>query len=275
MTGFSLSWLDLRETADSRARSPDVATAVAAWARRRAVSATAPLCIVDLGAGTGATVRALAASLSRPQSWLLVDDDGDLLASAERRLTGDTLPAGVDVAVRAADLAGPDLGALVAGADLVTASALFDLVSLAWCRSLLDLHARPGTALYAALTYDGRVDISPAHEDDGAILELFNRHQIGNKGFGPALGPAAPQALVDLARAAGADVVTAASDWQLAGDDAALQMALIDGWTDAAQAMKPSWRERIAAWRGRRRGLASVHGLDIVVGHVDVLAMWP
>jgi hypothetical protein len=274
MSGFSLPWLDLRATADARARAPDVAAAVASWAERRAASSTAPLCIVDLGAGTGATVRALAPSLPRPQSWLLVDDDAELLAVAERRLAGGSVPAGIDLAVRSADLAGPDLGALVAGADLVTASALFDLVSLAWCQRLFDLHARPGAALYAALTYDGRVDIRPAHDDDPAIFELFNRHQTGNKGFGPALGPAAPQVLVDLARASGGEVVTAASDWRLGGDDAALQVALINGWTDAAQEIKPSWRERIAAWRGRRRGLAGAHGLDIVVGHLDVLATW-
>ncbi len=68
MSGFSAGWLELREPYDARARNRDVLAAVAAaFAGRSAVST------VDLGCGTGATLRAVAPHLPARQvsaEWL-------------------------------------------------------------------------------------------------------------------------------------------------------------------------------------------------------------
>ena len=75
MSGFSAEWLALREPADHAARSRDLLRAVAAR-----FAAKAHVSIVDLGAGAGSNLRAIAPALAAErQSWTLVDHDPALL----------------------------------------------------------------------------------------------------------------------------------------------------------------------------------------------------
>ena len=54
MSGFDKDWLTLRESADLRARDPQLlATAIGAIER------AAHPCVLDIGCGTGSTYRAL------------------------------------------------------------------------------------------------------------------------------------------------------------------------------------------------------------------------
>lgn len=271
MSGFPADWLALRETADRRARSRSVIAAVAGWAERQPHHR--PLRVVDLGAGTGSTLRALSPHLHRPQTWTLIDHDRDLLAIAGQRARAMQRHR-VHVQMTAADLTSPEL---VAGAldwaDLTTASALFDLVSKAWCCHLVRTIARHGGALYAALTYDGRMALLPDDGCDTTIRRLVNRHQRTDKGFGLALGPAAPQVLARLARTA-QRVHTGTSDWHLGASDRTTMVLLLEGWAQAAREMEPLSAGDIDAWLARRRAALDRDSLRAIVGHVDLLAMW-
>src|SRR5690606_35877728 len=99
--------------------------------------------------------------------------------------------------------------------SLVTASALLDLVSADWLRRLSAFCAEAEAAVLFALTYDGRIEAMPRHPDDELVRELVNRHQTTDKGFGPALGPAAAAAAVDAFVERGYEVTSAPSDWRL------------------------------------------------------------
>lgn len=259
MSGFQSSWLDLREPADRAARDPALLRQAVAHANETA----APL-IVDLGCGTGSTARAMAAGLRADARWRLVDHDEALLAIARDRL-------GPSAETIAADLS--DLGALpLEGARLVTASALFDLVSADWIDGFADRLAASGAALYAALSYDGRTEWAPAHPADAEILAAFNRHQHGDKGFGAALGPDAAARLADALRSHGYVVETARSDWRLDPGEAALAGALAEGIAGAATEAGVG-RDLVSDWAGFRssqsgRGRA-------VVGHLDLFARRP
>ena len=81
MNNFSPEWLDLREAADRRARSREIANAVAARFALRD-----ELRIVDLGSGTGANLRATASLLPNRQAWTLVDNDPELSEAAKVKL---------------------------------------------------------------------------------------------------------------------------------------------------------------------------------------------
>src|SRR5580700_5734267 len=81
MSGFSPKWLDLREAVDARSRSAKLAGMVA-----RHFDGWRPVSVVDLGCGTGANLRATAASLGPEQHWTLVDHDAVLLDAARERL---------------------------------------------------------------------------------------------------------------------------------------------------------------------------------------------
>ncbi|WP_075217831.1 class I SAM-dependent methyltransferase [Mongoliimonas terrestris] len=259
MSGFSTAWLDLREPADASARDGRLLADAAAL-----VDAADDALVIDLGSGTGSTLRALQPALKRPASWILVDADMDLLMEAERRAEG---LAGVEV--MRFDLAAPRPLPL-SDATLVTASALFDLVSPAFLDRLVATVAANRSALYAALTYDGTTTWSVTHPLDGEVLAAFNRHQRSDKGFGPALGPAAAQALAEALSRAGYRVQAAASPWRLGPDDAALMRPLIDGMADAVTAEGSLDAASVAEWRTFR--LETMAESRVTVGHVDVLA---
>ena len=78
--------------------------------------------------------------------------------------------------------------------DLVTTSALLDLVSDDWLERLVIEAAARRLPVYAALSYDGRARFDPADPLDIEIVAAVNRHQRTDKGFGPALGPSAAEA---------------------------------------------------------------------------------
>ncbi len=250
-------------------------------------SHAAPLSVVDLGAGAGSNLRYLAPLLGGTQHWRLVDHDGALLdaalattrAWAESRgaraeLRGDALR------VRAVQFACTiaceqrDLGNVATlelpERGLVTAAALLDLVSAEWLETLVARCAAARAHVLFALTYDGRTECTPPDPDDAVVLELFNRHQRGEKGFGAALGPDAGRAAEAAFRQHGYAVSSATSDWQIGAAAQAMQHALLDGWLGAAVEIAPERRAALTAWHQRRRELVAAGRSALRVGHVDL-----
>ena len=270
MAGFTADWLALREPADARARSAQLASLVAG----RLVQA-AELRVLDLAAGTGANARYLARFLpgdQRSPQWLLVDHDRTLLAQA---MTG--VGSGYRFETRAVDLAfafEPAAEDICGGRDLVTASALLDLVSERWLHALASRCRDAGAAVLFALTYDGGMRCSPAEPEDDAVRELVNRHQRTDKGFGPALGPDASQAAARAFAALGYEVRRERSDWALAADASGLQVQLIEGWAEAAAVIAPDRSASFHSWKARRLAHVAAGRSRLVVGHED-LAGWP
>jgi hypothetical protein len=260
---FSADWLALREPYDSRARNGEVLEAVAAlFERQRAMA------IVDLACGTGSTLRALAPYLPLRQNWRLVDNNLSLLARA-----ADGGGGGVRVTTTPIDLARDLELALDGAVDLVTTSALLDLVSHDWLERLAVEAAARRLPLYAALSYDGRVEFTPADRFDNEILAAFNAHQRRDKGFGPALGPdAANEALAMFARI-GYATRHGESDWQFAPDDRDIQTQTLAGFATAASEMDVPAAD-VEAWLSRRGEWIAAGRSSMRIGHVDFLA-WP
>jgi SAM-dependent methyltransferase len=247
---FTPEWLALREPADRAARD----TALLARAAR--LAGPAPV-ILDLGCGTGATVRAMQAHLPPGVTWRLVDSDPALLRHAAAAAGPGAQTALLDIA---------DPGALpLEGVTLVTASALLDLAGEAWLRRLA---ARLRVPFYAALSYDGRMRWTPPMPTDGDVTDAFNAHQRGDKGMGPAMGPEAVTRGAAVLEHAGFDVARGDSAWRLGPGDAALQRALTDGIATAAEAAGCAGA---AGWGRARRAAADETGCEI--GHGDLLAV--
>ena len=254
-------WLALREPADFAARSAVLTRAVVdALPRRR------PLRILDLATGSGSNVRYLERFLPRDHTWLLVDRDPDLLAEASRRTAATTA-----VETKCFDLGPLDRTEIFAKRDLVTASALLDLVSERWLRDLAERCRAARTAVLFALTYNGRSQCSPVEPEDDAIRELMNRHQRANdKGFGRAAGPDAVDRAEQCFAAAGYGMTRESSDWVLTPEMHALQHELIEGWAEAAAEIAPERSAMIQSWRVRRQGHVKQNRSRIVVGHDDL-----
>lgn len=286
MSTFSAEWLALRESFDVTARSDRLATSLrAAWAdlpTRR---------ILDLATGTGANLRYLAPRLGGDQQWLLVDRDLSLLAALPQGIARWAMAEGYgfatddeNFAVRGTgfsarirclqlDLAADFHRLPLAGVDLVTASALLDLVSGDWLGRLADACRGAGSAALFALTYDGRVQWVPPDGDDGLLRALLNRHQHTDKGFGPALGPRAAATARSLFTALGFRTEEETTDWRFGTGDQTIQSRLIDDWSTAAMETAPSDAPRIADWRQRRLRHVARAASCLTVGHADLLAL--
>jgi hypothetical protein len=263
MAGSLADWLALREPADIAARSAGLTRKLAFRIADRI-----PVRIVDLGAGTGANVRYLASRLPRPQHWLLVDRDPLLLEEARR---GTSMAAFVET--RDMDLGPLDEAGIFSSRDLVTASALLDLVSEKWLYVLASHTSAAGAAALFALTYDGRFDCSPPEPEDNTVRTLFNRHQTSsNKGFGVAAGPGATACAERAFAAIGYHVERENSDWILGVDAGTLQRELIAGWAIAAGEMAPGQSAMIADWSNRRVAHVDAGRSRITVGHQDLMA---
>ena len=263
MSSFTANWLALREPCDRRARSAEVLDAVAALLADRSAPA-----IVDLACGTGATLRALAPRLPARQNWSLVDNDLGLLA----RAAVQDVPAGLRLVGRPVDLARDLEAALDGPVDLVTSSALLDLVSAEWLERLAVETAARGLPVYVALTCDGPPQLQPVDPFDAAILAAVGVHLRRDHGFGPALGWGAADAACAQFAAVGCRVVSGPSDWVLGADDSEIQLEILAGWAAVGRAGALPLAD-VAAWLTRRRDLVAAGRSAIRVGHRDVLAV--
>jgi len=287
MSGFDPAWLALREAADGRSRAE--IWAQAAFPRRPGGEL---LRVLDLATGTGANMRYLAPRVAGRQEWVLTDVDTRLLdalpaameAWAERR--GFSLRHERDAcAVVGAgflcrfrslrlDLARQLEHLPIRGHGLVTASALLDLVSARWVDDLIERCAVQGADVLFTLAFDGRIEIQPPLADDSLVIDLANRHQRTDKGFGPAMGPAASDITRIKLLHRGYSVSSRASDWRIESEETELQANLIRGWGEAATKMAPEARQRMAAWCESRMELVSKGETRISVGHKDLLGLF-
>jgi len=273
---FSPDWLDLRESADHRARNAELAERLASClADRDRVT------VVDLGCGLGSNLRGLWRALPARQSWRLVDHDPALLAGARARLAawadtarddGDALVLEKDgrrleVTFSQADLAGDLDAALGERPDLVTAAALFDLCGADWIAHFARAVADRAALFHTVLTYDGQETWEPPHPADPAVREAFVSHQGEDKGFGVAAGPAATRHLASAFAARGYETHVGESPWRLeAPRDAALIAALAEGQAQAVAETGRVAPETMESWRAARGAATAA-----TIGHKDLL----
>jgi hypothetical protein len=258
MSGFSAEWLTLREPHDRRARNADVLDAVVT-----AFASHVSLNVADIGCGTGSTWRAVSPRLPASQRWRLYDNDLSLLARVASASNVTTVPL---------DLARDLEAALDGPVDLVTTSALLDLVSAEWLDRFATEAAARHLPVYAALTYDGRATLEPDDPMDRQVIDAVNLHQRSDKGFGPALGPAAAQAAIERFEALGYSVQHGPSDWVFQPEDSEIQSEVLTGWAMAAREIGTVFAAELLTWRQRRQQWIASGRSTIRVGHVDFFA---
>jgi hypothetical protein len=227
--------------------------------------------------------RWLAPRLPGPQRWVLHDCDAQLAAhvgeDALRAAGGEP----VRVEYRIDDvtrLAETDLG----GADLITASALLDILTADEIRRLLRACAAARCPVLLSLSVTGVVTMEPHHPLDATLMVAFNEHQRrpARGGFllGPDAGRFAAAQLADLNYA----VTTTQSPWLIRRNegpsttdapprrDEALAPDWLRGWVGAAVEQRPDLAHDARSYLRVRETQIAGGALTISVGHLDVLA---
>jgi hypothetical protein len=273
---FSPEWLALREPVDHRSVNRQLADTV-----RAQFDGPDHVSIMDLGCGAGSNLRGSCGLFADSQHWTLVDYDPALLAAARTRLSAwadEAQEAGEELLLikgskrlmvdfRRVDLNTDLEKALDWRPDIVTAAALFDLVSKPWLERFVAALTARKLPLYTVLTYDGREEWQPPHAADERVLKAFNAHQTTDKGFGPSAGPDAVAVMAQLFEKAGYRVSLADSPWILGPDDLKLADALTDGIAGAARETGLVAEADVSAWLNAKK--AATQGL---VGHLDLFA---
>lgn len=278
MSGFSGEWLSLREPVDHRSLNPDV---LAAFARhfgdKEAIS------IVDLGSGSGSSLRALAPRLGLRQKWQLVDHDRQLLSFALEQLAlwADSAKdennfmllqkdgRQIEVKTQLADLSDGLPDALSEKADCLTSSAFFDLVSPQWIENFCASLAGVQLPLLALLTYDGTEVWSPPHFADEVMLKAFHQDQHKDKGFGPAAGPQSATVLHEALSIQHYKVFSGQSDWLLnSNTDTELIRALATGSANALAGSNVIKEAELHSWRDSRQAADRC-----TIGHKDIFGI--
>lgn len=276
---FAASWLTLRETVDNHARSEALVSRLNAWLAKR----EAPVTLADLGCGRGSNMQFLAPRLASPQQWALFDHDDALLKEARSRAVPlhDASGQPLKVETHCASLSKLDHPALKA-VDVVSASALIDLVSQQWIDALAQQCAAHQQALLVSLSVTGEwcftdADQQPLDDpEDRFVLGLFNAHQQRDKGLGEALGGDAHQALYHAMAQQGYVVEEVSTPWRLVAgshEQQPMVSSLINGWAEAATEQAPEAATRIAEWRTARLDAVERGQVGVWVGHRDLLAL--
>ena len=194
MDHADVRYLESKRTVDERARSRRVV-------ERLLAELPDDPSILDVGAGTGATLRLLLVLGVRDGTYLGLDRSGALVEHARRTLPEELedeyeVRRGVDDEVRRGEDGASDGGAggegfevggiqarfevgdalhLPDGSwDLVVAQALLDLVPIAEAVDRIEGALRAGGLAYLPITFDGVSVFLPEHPDDGAVVDAYH-----------------------------------------------------------------------------------------------------
>lgn len=264
----SSDWLALREPEDAEARSLDLAIAAAE------LLPEGPAVVHDLGSGTGSMMRWLAPHLPAPQTWLLHDWNADLteqaIALPRARSRDGAEVSAIGRVGSLTELSETDL----AGASLVTASALLDVLTSAEVHALVGACVAAGCPALLSLSVTGTVRLTPRDELDTTVNDAFNAHQLRDANGRRQLGRYAAPIARGLFAEAGWNVRQSTTAWRLNHSQGTLLREWFDGWLDAAVEQQPELSTEAERYRARRLAQLERRELSAEVDHVDLLA-WP
>ncbi|HWO99609.1 MAG TPA: class I SAM-dependent methyltransferase [Methylococcus sp.] len=289
------AYLEAKFALDERSLNPETqGEFVRALAHRGSVTG------LDLGTGSGASVRRLLTLL--PGSWHLtaVDREPSLLRQAREKSAALLRGQGFRLAPRpdgiAAKKAGREVSVTFVAADLldlvpephafdfVLAHAVLDLLPLPETIGALAAGLKPGGLFYATLLYDGSTTLFPAYRDgrlEEEILAVYDtsmeqRRVRGLRSGGSRSGRRCLEALESRGFAC---IAYGSSDWNLTprrrryrDQDAVCLAALLGMIREEAGRSGHFASPALAAWYEDRRGRLGAGELGLIVHQLDVLA---
>jgi hypothetical protein len=263
----------LKEAADRRAKNSDVSDALTGWFEGRP-----SLDVLDLHAGTGATLRALAPILAPDQAWTLYarTQSEEALArdhltrwAPDARTTDDGLfieRQGQKIAVRfkrhdvvaaGGALAEPPPDLVVIDDDLMRYPR--DVI-----RRVVATLANRRSVIHARLVYDGRLKLQPHHAADGAFTAALHRRLMRDSGHGEATGPLAANELAEQLRHSDYSVIEGPSPLHLRAAEAPLIRAVAKELAEAQRLVAKGHDRMIDTWLERPRSTLEISQTDLV-----------
>jgi SAM-dependent methyltransferase len=280
---------------DERSLNPSVAVA---WVR--GLQHMPVLDCLDVGAGTGATVRRMLEwRTSRPWRLTLLECDHDLIENARTAALQRLTERGYRPAWHGERLESRDgrfVVRFVAGQlesyrpqgrfDAIVAHAVMDLLPLGSALERFARWLRPEGYLYATVNYDGATELAPAYRDamlESELAACYDASMEARKRGGESTGGAhCGERLQALLPRYGFDTVCAGrSDWHIRpiegrypDQDEACLAVLIGLIAKEANAADRFDAGAVARWRDDRMRRIETRQLELRVRNRDVLARY-
>ena len=265
----SAEWLALREPADAAARAGDLVEHM-----RRQLPHAGRWVIHDLGCGTGAMGRWLAPLLPGPQHWVRARPGRGSAGDRRRPPPGPAADgAAVTLEAKHSDITRLHPGDL-AGATLITASALLDLLTEDELAGLVALVRRtPGCPMLLTLSVVGRVELIPGGSAGSPRGCRLRRPPTPRDRAGPSARPGRRCAGWRGVRPTGAEVLVRPSPWRLGAAQAGLAAEWFIGWVGAACEQEVELAAEAELYIRRRLAQAAAGELAVTVDHADLLVL--
>ena len=271
MEKFSSEWLALREQEDLLARNSTILECVIEH-----LKGEKRLNILDIGCGTGATMRALLPKFEQPQHWTLLDVDQELLARAQ--CLNEPLVSDPNYTLETKNVnltAGFEF--LNSEYSLVTATALLDLVSEAWIKEFAKALKHNNLSFYCSITPNNRIETDPKDNLDEKVISTFNTHRYSDKGFGMSLGGNAADFTIAQLQSLGYNVRSSSERWGNRHQNKSFRKIfntkLVEGISQAVNNTKLLDVSELKQWTDSRLSAIQNEGCEIWFEVIDFLAI--
>ena len=282
-----IQWLAHRYACDAEARHPEIEHKFLAFFEQHQTA----LKVVDVGSGTGANVRYYFDHIPHAQEWTLIEQNGSLRDECRRSLAAFAKEQGYDWqerddTFRLADAQKTATIRLVPGriehieqladlsqTDVVTANAVFDLLSYEHFDTLVGTLARHNVCLLATLNYY-ETSFLPFSEEDYRFTRWYHLHMKRPQPTGIAMGPDCSEEMLDVLAEHHMMIEQEGSQWHLKQHATTMHHYLLHFIEHAVAELSLSTDEQhdFDAWLSHKKTLCRQRKLEIIVDHSDIFA---
>lgn len=279
-------WLEHRYACDAEARNANIEKKFLEF-----FSEKDGISILDAGCGTGSNFHYYFEKLPKEQEWTFLDFEQNLLSACKERLKEYARKQNYKVreqdGVLSIKSAGKqaqvrfikgDLGEVehltdMKTTDLVTANALFDLLSYDQFDSFACKLSAYNVCLLATLNYY-ETSFLPYTEEDGRFVRYFHTHMTRPQPFGAAMGPNCTEEMLDLLNEHQMMIEQEGSQWHLKRYDTTMHHYLLHFFEHAVRDLSLSDSEitELEEWLEHKKRMSQDHKLEIIVDHSDIFA---
>lgn len=281
--GFNPDWLTERYPFDSKARNRYVEKNFLKY-----LAAFPTPVLVDLGCGNGANTKYFIDRIPTNHTWILVDNDQNLLNHALdnlRNLDGyeaTDLPSsdgfilkkeGKQITIKTACGSLLELDQLLnlSSVDLLMANAVFDLFSEEQFTAFAAMLKANRLPILATLNYASMI-FSPGVEHDPLFLDYYDLHMQRVQDFGRGMGYQCSEVMERVLQKLEAKTFTGPSNWEISAADTGMLNFLYHYLDDSLHELPFNEKEGqlLESWLAERRLAIDEGRLSVKVGHFDL-----
>ncbi len=281
---FDPSWLDERFAFDSAARNEVVEETLLSFTGKKE-----QLTIVDIGSGTGSNAVYFFDKFPYQQQWYFLELDPLLLRyslsrlgaiAAQRKMETDLdlnslkvkgVTKKININTICDSFLEIDKLLDLKSVDVVTAGAVFDLLSVQQFEDFARLLHENGVALLSTLNYAG-MSFSDDDPLNNHYVDLYEQHMVRDQEYGHSLGKEVTNVMTDFYDKNKINYHIGKSVWNIHEQARKMHNFLFGFMEKAMQDMIPDAFDfqQFEKWLTRKRELSKEEKLTIVVEHYDL-----